>query len=251
MKQTIIVKVGTESLTHFHTSEKVANMVRDITRLIQKKIRVILISSGAVGCGREIVGNKVSKQVLASIGQPILMGRYADMFQKHQVITAQVLPTHATLEDITDHREQFVRTVNEVLDMWALPIINENDALSTAEMQTLWRGADNDQNALLIARILGATDIILLTNTNGVYRDKTDASSRIKILRAKNITDAWIQTICGEKSKSWTGGMQSKLIIGREFAKNGGITHICDGVTSTIYEHIIGYTVWGGTLIKA
>jgi len=117
MKQTIIVKVGTESLTHFHTSEKVANMVRDITRLIQKKIRVILISSGAVGCGREIVGNKVSKQVLASIGQPILMGRYADMFQKHQVITAQVLPTHATLEDITDHREQFVRTVNEVLDM--------------------------------------------------------------------------------------------------------------------------------------
>lgn len=251
MKQTIIVKVGTESLIHFHTSEKVANMVRDITRLVQEKIRVILISSGAVGCGREIVGNKVSKQVLASIGQPILMGRYAEMFQKHQVITAQVLPTHATLEDIADHREQFVRTVNEVLDIWALPIINENDALSTTEMQALWKGADNDQNALLVARILGATDIILLTNTNGVYRDITDASSRIGTIKAGDITDDWIHSICGGKSTSGTGGMQSKLIIGREFAKNGGITHICDGVTSTIYEHIIGNTVWGGTLIKA
>mgnify|MGYP000900439007 FL=1 len=130
------------------------------------------------------------------------MGRYAEKFQKRKIVTAQILPTHATLEDIESHRTQFIRTVNDIIEAGVLPIINENDALSTAEMQALGRGADNDQNALLIARILGATDIILLTNTNGVYRDKNDSSSRIKILRAKTITDEWIHRVCGGKSAS-------------------------------------------------
>jgi len=130
------------------------------------------------------------------------MGRYAEKFQKHDIVTAQILPTHATLEDIESHRTQFIRTVNDIIEAGVLPIINENDALSTAEMQALGRGADNDQNALLIARILGATDIILLTNTNGVYRHKNDSSSRIKILKAKTITDEWIRRVCGEKSAS-------------------------------------------------
>lgn len=136
------------------------------------------------------------------MGQPVLIGRYAEKFQKHDIVTAQILPTHATLEDIESHRTQFIRTVNDIIEAGVLPIINENDALSTAEMQALGRGADNDQNALLIARILGATDIILLTNTNGVYRHKNDSSSRIKILKAKTITDEWIRRVCGEKSAS-------------------------------------------------
>ena len=130
------------------------------------------------------------------------MGRYAEKFQKRDIVTAQILPTHATLEDRESHRTQFIRTVNDIIEAGVLPIINENDALSTAEMQALGRGADNDQNALLIARILGATDIILLTNTNGVYRDKNDSSSRIKILKAKTITDEWIHRVCGVKSAS-------------------------------------------------
>lgn len=167
------------------------------------------------------------------------MARYAEKFQKHKIVTAQILPTHATLEDIESHRTQFIRTVHDILEVGVLPIINENDALSTAEMLALGRGADNDQNALLIARILVVTDIILLTNTNGVYYDKDDSSSRIKILRARTITDEWIHRICGEKSISGTGGMQSKLIIGRKFAKDGGTTHICDGVTSGVSEHIL------------
>jgi glutamate 5-kinase len=110
------------------------------------------------------------------------MPRYAEKLRQYNIVTAQVLPTHAELEDIESHREQFVRTVNGILGAGALPIINENDALSTAEMQALGRGADNDQNALLIGQILGATDIVLLTNTNGVYRDRADTSSRIKTI---------------------------------------------------------------------
>lgn len=65
------------------------------------------------------------------------MARYAEKFQKRKIITAQILPTHATLEDIESHRTQFIRTVNDILAAGVLPIINENDALSTAEMQAL------------------------------------------------------------------------------------------------------------------
>ncbi len=130
------------------------------------------------------------------------MARYAEKFRKRGIVTAQILPTHATLEDIESHRIQFVRTVNDILEAGVLPIINENDALSTAEMQALGRGADNDKNALLVARYLSASDIVLITNTNGVYSDKDDASTRIKELSSDTITESWLGTVCGEKSQT-------------------------------------------------
>jgi glutamate 5-kinase len=118
-------------------------------------------------------------------------------------------------------------------------------------MQALWRGADNDKNALLVARYLSVSDIVLITNTNGVYLNKDDTSTRIKELSSDTITESWMDAICWEKSQTWTGGMRSKLAIGREFAKTGGVTHICDGVTSTVYQHIMGRTIRGGTRISA
>jgi glutamate 5-kinase len=124
------------------------------------------------------------------------MARYAEKFRKRKIVTAQILPTHATLEDIESHRTQFVRTVNDILKAGVLPIINENDVLSTAEMQALGRGADNDKNALLVARYLSASDIVLITNTNGVYSNKDDASTRIKELSSGTITESWMDTIC-------------------------------------------------------
>lgn len=250
MNKTIIVKVGTESLAHFHTSEKVDKMIADIARLIQQQIFVTLVSSGAVGCGKEILPRETNKQVLASVGQPILMALYAEKFRQHGIITAQILPTHATLEEIPSHRAQFTSTVKNIVSGWILPIINENDSLSTVEMRELGQWADNDQNALIIARILGATDIILLTNTDGVYRDKDDESTRIHTLKAETITDEWIHQVCWEKSTSWTGGMQSKLKIGKAFSESG-MTHICDGIHSGVYEHAQRSNIKGGTRITS
>jgi len=81
----------------------------------------------------------LNNQVLASVGQPILMARYAEKFREHRIITAQVLPTHATLEELQSHREQFVLTLNNIMRAGVLPIINENDPLSTIEMRELGR----------------------------------------------------------------------------------------------------------------
>ncbi len=124
------------------------------------------------------------------------MQRYTEKFQKRDIVTAQILPTHATLEDIESHRTQFIRTVNDIIKAGVLPIINENDALSTAEMQALGRGADNDKNALLVARYLSASDIVLITNTNGVYSNKDDESTRIKELSSDTITENWMNIVC-------------------------------------------------------
>ncbi len=115
MNKTIIVKVGTESLANFHTSKKVEKMIADIARLIQEQVFVVLVSSGAVECGREILPRETNKQILASVGQPILMARYAEKFRQHGIITAQVLPTHATLEEIPSHRAQFTSTVKGII----------------------------------------------------------------------------------------------------------------------------------------
>lgn len=244
MNRTIIVKIGTESLSDFHTSEKVSKMVEDIARLIRQKIQVVLVSSGAVWCGKEKIDPNTDKQVLAAIGQPLLMARYAEKFHQHDITTAQILPSHALLE-IEEHQKTFLQTLRGILDLGILPIINENDPLSTVEMKALGKWADNDQNALLVANLLSANDIILITNTNGVYSDKDNASTRIDTLSPDSITERWMSTICGEKSAAWTGGMRSKLLVGEIFGKKWWVTHICDGLTSWVWEHAMeGESQW-------
>jgi glutamate 5-kinase len=249
MNRIIIVKIGTESLTNFHTSEKVTKMVADIARLIREKISVVLVSSGAVWCGREIMPYVTSKQALASFGQHELMNRYAKKFKRYKIKVGQVLPTHASVEEIASHRTQFIMTVQDILDGGGLPIVNENDALSTAEMRELWKWADNDRNALLVARILGSREIVLITNTNGIYANLNDSRTRIDTLCGLDITDEWIQSICGEKSGWGTGGAPSKLQVWKTFAEHGGITHICNGLESGVYEHIMEREVSGWTRI--
>lgn len=250
MNKTIIVKIGTESLVNFNQSEKVEKMVQDIAYLMQHRIHVVLVTSWAVGFGRNVIPKEKNKQVLASVGQPILMNQYAEKFGKYGIAVGQILATHASVEQLVDHEKQFRLITRRLLHSWNLPIINENDALSTVEMRQLKRWSDNDQNAFLVAKTLRASEIIFITNTNGVYRDKTDTNTRISELHWSDITQRWIRDTCGsEKSKAWTGGMQSKLKIWRAFAESGGITHICDGLTTGVYEHVMENESSGGTRI--
>ncbi|NDK19664.1 hypothetical protein GW819_02390 [Candidatus Gracilibacteria bacterium] len=96
------------------------------------------------------------------------------------------------------------------------------------------RNADNDRNALLIAKLAKANVLYIVTNTNGVYRDKDKPESRINTLSVDELTDGFIEKITGGKSERGTGGMYSKLMVAREAAENGIETRIIDGTTSTI-----------------
>lgn len=95
-------------------------------------------------------------------------------------------------------------------------MINENDPLSTEEMREVGRGADNDKNALLLARLFRANTLVLITNTNGTYEDLERPDSRIKNMKSSLLTDDHIQKLCQGKSLSGTGGMRSKLEVSHE-----------------------------------
>ncbi len=121
----------------------------------------------------------------------------------------------------------------------ALPILNENDFATPEEIVALGKGADNDRNALLIARMVGAEHLAIVTNTDGVYRYADRPDSRIATLHAGRLSDEDIARMCGNgKSKSGTGGMASKLTVARDAANEGIRSHIFNGVESMLLEHV-------------
>ncbi len=116
-------------------------------------------------------------------------------------------------------------------------------------MNEVKRGADNDQNALLLAKVFKAESLIIVSNTNGVYADRNDPSSRIVSINCDELSDEFIENICGDaRSASGTGGMSSKLHVARKSGKNGIRTAIIDGTTSGVLDHLQG-TAQGGTEI--
>jgi glutamate 5-kinase len=198
--ETIIVKIGSESLKNFGTSEKVNSLVKDISRRIQDKSRILLVSSGAVQFGREYSEQIENKQVLAAIGWPRLIQAYANKFIQKNIGVASFLVTHADIEDYQDRAKTFIETIQATWESGILPIVNENDPLSTEEMREVGRGADNDKNALLLARLFDASIIFLITNTNGVYSNPIDPNSRIQHILSSELTDTYIDTLCSGKS---------------------------------------------------
>jgi glutamate 5-kinase len=123
--------------------------------------------------------------------------------------------------------------------------VNENDPISTEEMREVGRWADNDRNALLLAKLFKAKMIILVTNTDGVYANASDPESRIQNIDSSIITDAYISSLCDGKSTNWTGGMWSKLSVAHEAGKIGITTHIGNGTHSGIHnQDISGTTIF-------
>lgn len=256
----IVIKIGTESLFHGEGrtlgGEKIEKLCADIAHIIKKTSdHIVLVTSWAVGFGRQIIWKEtlshgmVSKQYLASVGQKALMTAYDNYFTKHHIVTGQVLVTHADIEDDEIRKDSVFNVITSHFDMRTLPIVNENDTISTEEMQALGRGADNDQNALLIARLIWAKTLYIITNTNGVYEDRDNANSRIEEIESARLTKCFIDRITWGKSEHGTGGMQSKLEVAREAAAHGIDTHIIDGTHSTLHDHYYGKN-YGWTIIR-
>ena len=217
MQQTIIVKIGTESLEDFENSEKVNKLISDITQSIRNGVHVILVTSGSVGFGRKTLGvekhPQEHKPSLAAIGWDVLMSSYRQKFSQHQIHVAGFLVTHADIADKSERRAMIQESIRTCLDQGILPIVNENDPLSIEEIDALGRGGDNDQNALLIAQCFQAQDLVLITNTNGVYGNPSDPLSRMAGIHSQDLSDDMITQLCAGKSTTGTGGMASKLRV--------------------------------------
>ncbi|MEL6547419.1 MAG: glutamate 5-kinase, partial [Myxococcota bacterium] len=190
----VVIKVGTRVLTQ--TDGRLAltrlfSLVETIAQLKENGREVLLVSSGAVGLGRDALRfernptDVAERQACAAVGQSRLMELYSHGFDRLGLVAAQVLLT----EDDFDNRERYLNlgnTLNALLKHGAVPIINENDAISTVELAVATRGGrqvfgDNDRLSALVASELGCELLVLLTDVDGVFeRDpRTDPSAKL------------------------------------------------------------------------
>ncbi|EER30388.1 glutamate 5-kinase [Candida tropicalis MYA-3404] len=240
---TIVVKLGTSSLVDEVTREpRIANMsliVETIVKLRRQGHKIVIVSSGAIAFGMKRVGleEKPSKlaaiQALASIGQGRLIGLFDDLFRQMEQPIAQILITRNDIMDFTQYKNA-QNTVNELLDMGIIPIVNENDTLSVSEIKF----GDNDTLSAITAGIIHADYLFLMTDVECLYTDNPRTNPDAQpILIVDKIDELAVKTDTesGAGSKVGTGGMTTKLIAA-ELATNIGVTTI---ITLSSQPHYI------------
>ncbi|MBI5754610.1 glutamate 5-kinase [Candidatus Peregrinibacteria bacterium] len=223
----LIIKIGTNLLTKEDNTQNTVFMekiVREIAELSRKGHEIVLVTSGAVACGRSIIQFEKEKkdipvkQVLAAVGQGVLMHEYCRLFAKHQLKVAQVLLTNLDFS----HRKNFLNTrniVSRLLNLRVIPIVNENDVTAYDEIQF----GDNDNLSARLSAMIDADMLILLTDVDGLYTEDPATSPHAKILsKVPKITEA-IKKMAGKKiNKKSCGGMVSK-IAAAEYATQSGV----------------------------
>ncbi len=225
----IVVKVGTSTLTAHGKKLSLKHMLeltRQIAHLHEQNYQVILVTSGAVAAGKDILHHPIldlppSKQMLSAVGQGQLMKIWNELFSLFDIHVGQLL---FTKEDFTSptRRLNTYGTLTSLLNHKVIPIINENDSVSTEEN----RIGDNDNLAALIATVYGADLLILLTDQPGLYtKDPRLHSDAILISTVKEIDDSIFSLAKDSSTSLGTGGMRTKIEAALK-AKEGGVSTV-------------------------
>src|SRR5690554_836986 len=233
--QRVVIKVGTQVLTNKDnriSGKILAKLVEQIAYLYEHGIQVVLISSGSVIAGKEVMGNRLKttdkitrRQIFSAIGQPRMMRHYYNLFHDHGMRCAQVLATKRDF-DLGKHRDNMVNCYEGLLAEGVIPIANEDDAVSLS-MSTF---TDNDELAGLVAGLIHADMLILLTDTDGLFNGHPDNadSELIPHLTVNDPVEQYIkETTQGEADSR--GGMTSKLRIAKQAAQRNILTFIANG----------------------
>lgn len=260
-KTRIVIKVGSASITHKETGSldlrKIEKLVRVISDLNAEGKDVILVSSGAIATGRSVIGmhrrprSMAEKQAFAAIGQARLMMTYQKIFSEYSVIASQVLLTKNIMLDPRS-RENATNTFLELLNLGTVPVVNENDTVSTSEINQVESFGDNDQLAAIVGAVVHADLVILLSDIDGLFTDDPKKNPDAEFI-------PFIPEINGDilemgKSDSGsnvgTGGMSAKLAAAR-IATDSGADMVIARFTSAdvITEILDGENV--GTLFAA
>ncbi|MDA3822493.1 MAG: glutamate 5-kinase, partial [Bacteroidales bacterium] len=215
-KKRIIIKVGTALLTHENGKVnlmRVERLARELASLRETGKEIILVSSGAGGAGlgklklNEMPNGVIEKQALAAIGQASLLRMYETFFDEYDQAIGQVLLTRDGIENQV-RRVNARNTINHLLQMDVIPIINENDTVSTAEIEF----GDNDMLSVMVADLINADLLIILTNTNGVFTADPSIHQDARQVSTVSKTGSELQDIVVEgKSNFGSGGMHSKI----------------------------------------
>lgn len=212
----IVVKIGTSTLTHAtgHLNiRRVEELCKTLSDIKNAGHEIIMVSSGAVGMGVGKLGLQQrprdipTKQAAAAVGQCELMYVYDKLFSEYHHAVAQLLITGDDTRDETRHRN-FTTTLNRLLEMGALPIINENDTVATEELGI----GDNDTLAAIVASSVGADLLILLSDIDGLYTADPHTHPDARLLHRVTRIDDHIRDLAGvSNGTQGTGGMVTKL----------------------------------------
>lgn len=245
-KNRIVLKIGSSSLTHPATGElnlwKIERLVRIICDLKGEGKEVVLVSSGAIAAGRQALGGQKrpdtisEKQAYAAVGQARLMMVYQKLFSEYNCVAAQVLLTKDTMtNDVSRYNAQ--NTFDELLSMGTVPIVNENDTVSTHEIQF----GDNDRLSAIVAALIGADLLILLSDIDGLYTDDPRTNPQARFISLVEEITPKLLSMGKDTSGSdvGTGGMSAKLAAARIATDSGSDMIIANGADVDIIHDLM------------
>jgi glutamate 5-kinase len=258
----IVVKVGTSTLTHSTgrlNIERLDKLARVLSDIKNGGREVILVSSGAIGAGTAALNfarkpETVSgKQAAAAVGQCRLMHIYDKLFAEYGRTVAQILVAR---DDLTapGRREMLIDTVNTLLEWQTVPVVNENDSVSREEIESGQNGhtvfGDNDTLSALVAKLLGAGLLVLLTDIDGFYdADPRTNPEAKRIKRVSDVTDKMKLASGGAGTARGTGGMITKLAAAEIALESGYPLVVANGEDpAVLYQILRGEDV--GTLFQ-
>ncbi|RZJ63541.1 MAG: glutamate 5-kinase, partial [Flavobacterium sp.] len=239
----IVVKVGSNVITQANglpDEHRINHLVNQLATIKKQGIEVILVSSGAVASGRSLIqiaekrDAVTTRQLLAAIGQVKLINTYANFFAEHAIKCAQVL---VTKEDFRDraHYLNMKNCMQILLQHNVIPVVNENDVVSVTELMF----TDNDELAGLIASMLNADALIILSNVNGIYNDDPKVKGSKVIEEIKGSITNLASFISTGKSQFGRGGMVTKSTMAQKVAKLGITVHIANGTTDNVLTALL------------
>ena len=255
-KKRIVIKIGSSSLQHKETGgldyTKLDVLVRELCNIPNQGKEVVLVSSGAIAVGKRAVhigkeDNPIAvKQACAAIGQARLMMTYQKLFAEYNHVAAQVLMTKNTIAEPLN-RFNAKNTFSELLKLGAIPIVNENDTVSTFEIEF----GDNDTLSAIVAALIDADLLILLSDIDGLYTDDPNKNPDAEFISVVDHLDDSIMGMGkGTSSSVGTGGMGTKLSAARIATSSGADMIIANAADVRIIHRIMDGREYG-TLFKA
>lgn len=244
-KKRVVIKIGSSSLTHEITGnlnlQKLEKLVRTLCDLKNQGMEVVLVSSGAIAVGRKALGlierpkALAIKQACAAIGQASLMMIYQKLFAEYNQISAQVLMTKDTMIN-TLSRYNAKNTFEELLHMGVIPIVNENDTVSTYEIEF----GDNDRLSAIVAALIQADLLVLLSDIDGLFTDDPNKNSEAEFIDiVPEITPELLAMAKDSDSLVGTGGMAAKIAAARIATDSGADMIVANGADMDIIYRIL------------
>lgn len=246
----IVIKFGTNILTNDEgevSLPRVYSFIEDVSKLKKSGKEVILVTSGAVGLGKKKLGIDSTdavamKQACAAIGQSKLMSIYENAFEQYDLIVAQILLT----EDDFSQRKKYLSlrtTLNKLLELNVIPIINQNDTVSTIELDELYHDmqvcfSDNDKLSALVASELEADLLVILSDIDGLFDSNPKTHADAKIIPVVEKVTKEILDYGEGATAGGRGGMKTKLEAARLVTRSGGTVLIVNGKTPSVITQI-------------